>query len=401
MNVMLPTIVIQPGREGPINRNHPWIFSGSILETKGTPKEGDVVLVKDKKDTVLGVGLFGEGSLAVKIIGFQESNIETVIQRNLQLAVDLRKTLGFPNAETNMFRLVNGEGDFIPGLIIDLYNDSVVIQCHHVGIWNLKELIAKNIKSTLSKTLKIELDTIYCTFEGKFHQNSSLKDFNPEPVWLLGEKSKTIGLENKINFSVDWTAGQKTGFFLDQRENRELVKKLSCGKKVLNMCCYTGGFSISALAGEATLVHSVDVSEKAIDKLKENINLNFKDSVAHSTTTKDVFSFLENHTDEYDIVILDPPAFAKERGANRNALSGYKRLQKLGISKVKPGGLLLSFSCTQVISKSEFLQCLYEAVLESNRKSVNVLKELGAAPCHPTSIFHPEGRYLKGLLVSC
>jgi 23S rRNA (cytosine1962-C5)-methyltransferase len=385
-------VTLKPGKEQSLLRFHPWIFSGAIEKMSGKPEEGDLVTVYSSQDTFLALGHCQIGSIAVRVISFQEVAIDDEFWNNkLRQCYQLRKLLGLAeNPQNNVYRLVHGEGDGLPGLIIDIYDNIAVMQMHSVGMYLIREQLAKALKAIYGD----RLSGIYDKSEGTipFKANTGAKN-----GYVLGEGKPGTVLEYGNRFLVDWIEGQKTGFFIDQRENRKLVEDYSQGKRVLNVFGYTGGFSVYALRGGATLVHSVDSSEKAIEITNQNISLNFPDA-NHESFAVDAFDFLNNIEDPYDLIILDPPAFAKHQDALRNALQAYKRINANAMYKIKPGGILFTFSCSQVVSKEQFRQAVFSAAAMTKRE-VRILHQLTQPADHPVSIYHPEGEYLKGLVL--
>lgn len=388
-------ITLRKGKEEPLQRKHPWVFSGAIDKKPDTLQDGDPVQVVGADKEVLGIGFYSPSSISVKIIGFGKEagkrSVTELLAGHISNAIALRSTLGLlQDPDTNAFRLVNAEGDNLPGLIVDLYNDTAVIQAHSEGMHKVRHEIAKNISSHNDLTIR----NIVCTREG--HRSNG--DENPPLEPLLGEMPTLVMMrENGLQFYVDVARGQKTGFFLDQRNNRALIGSLCKDRKVLNVCSYTGGFSIYALSHGASEVTSLDLSKEALTLAEKNVALNGFSS-NHKIIARDCFEYLTNCPDHYDCIILDPPAFAKHRNATKNALNGYRSLNRLAIEKLAPRGILATFSCSQLISRDEFEQAAMSAAIESG-KDVKVLYKLSQAPCHPTSIFHPEGPYLKGLVL--
>lgn len=389
-------IQLKPKKEESLQRFHPWVFSGAIQRIEGKPAEGDLVEVLDSSRNFLAVGHYQIGSIAVRVVSFENVAIDDDFwNRKIQLAYAMRKSLGLiaPN-HNNTYRLVHGEGDSLPGLIVDVYDDTAVMQAHSIGMHEIREILAKAIVANVP-----EVKNVYYKSETTLPFKAAIE---PEDGYLIGdETSKLTALENGLEFHVDWLRGQKTGFFVDQRENRSLLERYSAGKSVLNMFCYTGGFSVYALRGGAQLVHSVDSSAKAIDLTDKNVEANFPNDPRHKSYAEDAFKYLNNlHTldQQYDLIILDPPAFAKHREALRNALKGYKRLNAKAFEQIKPGGILFTFSCSQVVSKEQFRLAVFSAAAESKR-NVRILHQLSQPADHPINIYHPEGEYLKGLVL--
>ena len=385
-------IILKPGKEQSVLRFHPWIFSGAIKRTEGNPAEGDLVEVYSANDQFLAIGHYQIGSITVRIISFEQVNIDSGFwYQKLQQAYQMRKTIGVAeNPQNNVFRLIHGEGDGLPGLIIDMYNDTAVMQMHSVGMFLIRQILAQTLKDLFGEKLKAVYDKSESTIP--FKANTGAKN-----EYVLGNSQPCEVLEYNNKFMVDWVEGQKTGFFIDQRENRKLVENYSKDRCVLNMFCYTGGFSVYAIRGGAKLVHSVDSSDKAIELTKQNVASNFADA-NHETFAEDAFEYLNKIDDKYDLIILDPPAFAKHHDALSNALQGYKRINAKAISKIKPGGIVFTFSCSQVVNKDQFRQAVFSGAAMSKR-SVRILHQLTQPADHPVSIYHPEGEYLKGLVL--
>ena len=389
------TVILKPKKEESLQRFHPWVFSGAIQHIEGKPAEGDLVEVLDNKRNFLAIGHYQIGSIAVRVISFDKEQIDDNFWcRKIQLAYAMRVSLGLVvPASNNTYRLVHGEGDSLPGLIVDVYDDTAVMQAHSVGMHETREALAKAIVENVP-----EVKNVYYKSETTLPYKA---DIAPEDGYLIGSDTKKyIGIENGLSFQMDWLKGQKTGFFVDQRENRSLLERYSAGKSVLNMFCYTGGFSVYAMRGGAQLVHSVDSSAKAIELTDKNIELNFPGDTRHSAFAEDAFKYLNNlHTldQQYDLIVLDPPAFAKHREALRNALKGYKRLNAKAFEQIKPGGILFTFSCSQVVTKDQFRLAVFSAAAESKR-NVRILHQLTQPADHPINIYHPEGEYLKGLV---
>lgn len=386
------TIVLKPKKEESLLRFHPWVFSGAIQRIEGKPAEGELVEVLDCNRNFLAIGHYQIGSIAVRVVSFQQQKInDNFWNRKIELAYIMRESIGLVSDANNTFRLVHGEGDSLPGLIVDVYDDTAVMQAHSVGMHETRETIAKAIVANVPG-----VKNVYYKSESTLPFKA---DITPEDGYLIGDDTKKyIGLENGLKFQMDWLRGQKTGFFVDQRENRSLLERYAAGKSVLNMFCYTGGFSVYAMRGGATLVHSVDSSAKAIELTDRNIELNFQGDNRHAAYAEDAFKYLNANEKKYDLIILDPPAFAKHRDAVRNALKGYKRLNARGFEAIKPGGILFTFSCSQVISKEQFRLAVFSAAAESKR-NVRILHQLSQPADHPINIYHPEGEYLKGLVL--
>ncbi len=390
------TIQLKPKKEESLQRFHPWVFSGAIQRIDGKPAEGELVEVQDSNRNFLAIGHYQIGSIAVRVISFENIRIdEEFWSRKIRLAYAMRKSLGLVSPDrNNTYRLVHGEGDSLPGLIVDVYDNTAVMQAHSIGMHEIRESLAKAIVANVP-----EVKNVYYKSETTLPFKAAIE---PEDGYLIGNvTSQFCALENGLQFNVDWLRGQKTGFFVDQRENRALLERYSAGKSVLNMFCYTGGFSVYAMRGGASLVHSVDSSAKAIDLTDKNIEINFGKDSRHQSFAEDAFKYLNNlHTlnQQYDLIILDPPAFAKHREALRNALKGYKRLNAKAFEQIKPGGILFTFSCSQVVTKDQFRLAVFSAAAESGR-NVRILHQLSQPADHPINIYHPEGEYLKGLVL--
>ena len=386
-------IILKSGKDDAVLRQHPWVFSGAIKKMHGDPQEGDIVDVYNNKDRFLACGHWQNGSIAVRIFSFQavEPDYDFWKLRLLQ-AYTMRKAIGLVDSKTtNVYRLVFAEGDSLPGLVIDFYYGAAVIQAHSIGMY----LLRKDFANALKEIYGDKLHTVYSKSKESLPKNLT---FEVENEFLLGDKEKTVVLENGNEFEVNWVNGQKTGFFIDQRFNRELVGKYSKGRKVLNTYCYTGGFSIYALKEGAALVHSVDSSAKAIDLTDNNVALNQFTSVQHQSFSIDTMSYLQSMEESYDLIILDPPAFAKHRDVRHKAVQGYKRLNAIAFKKIAPGGILFTFSCSQVVDRRLFESTIFAAAIQSGRK-IKILHHLSQPADHPASIYHPEGQYLKGLVL--
>lgn len=393
MSEKRPTIILKPGKEQSLMRLHPWVFSGAINSIPENVAEGDIVDVLSSRREYLATGHYQVGSIAVRVLSFSPiESTENFWKDKIQAAYLLREALGLTSGkETNVFRLVNAEGDGLPGLIIDFYNGVVVIQMHTVGMFLNREAIAEALKYVLGDKLTAIYDKSVSTLPFK-------AKIEPADGFMYGSGAENIVNENGLRFKIDWAEGQKTGFFVDQRDNRKLLETYSKGRKVLNTFCYTGGFSVYALRGGAELVHSVDSSAKAIDLARENISLNFKEMKKHESFVADVANFLRNYEQKYNLIILDPPAFAKHNNVLDNALQGYKRLNARAIEIIEPGGIIFTFSCSQVVSKENFRKSVFTAAANTGRQ-VKILHQLSQPPDHPVSIYHPEGEYLKGLVI--
>ncbi len=390
------TIQLKPKKEESLLRFHPWIFSGAIQRIEGKPSEGELVEVLDSNRNFLAIGHYQIGSIAVRVVSFDKVAIDDAFwAKKIKNAYAMRQSLGLVIPEhNNTYRLIHGEGDLLPGLIVDVYRDTAVMQAHSVGMHETREIIARAIVTHVP-----EVKNVYYKSETTLPYKA---DITPEDGYLIGEEtSELTAAENGLQFHVDWLRGQKTGFFVDQRENRSLLERSSAGKSVLNMFCYTGGFSVYALRGGAQVVHSVDSSAKAIDLTDKNVELNFPNDTRHKSYAEDAFKYLNNlHTleQQYDLIVLDPPAFAKHREALRNALKGYKRLNAKAFEQIKPGGIVFTFSCSQVVTKDQFRLAVFSAAAESKR-NVRILHQLSQPADHPINIYHPEGEYLKGLVL--
>ena len=376
-----------------MKRFHPWVFSGAIAKIEGEPEEGEVVDVYTSKKEFIACGHYQIGSIAVRVLSFVQETIDRAFwKRRLGVALDLRRSLNLvDNPQNNTCRLVHGEGDNLPGLIVDVYGKTAVMQAHSAGM----HVDRLEIAEALSEVMEGIVENIYYKSETTLPFKA---DLGPENGFIKGGSPENIALENGLKFHVDWLKGQKTGFFVDQRENRHLLERYSKGRNVLNMFCYTGGFSFYAMRGGANLVHSVDSSAKAIDLTNKNVELNFPGDPRHEAFAEDAFKYLDRMGDQYDLIILDPPAFAKHRDALRNALRGYSKLNAKAFEKIKPGGILFTFSCSQVVDKKDFRNAVFTAAAQSGR-SVRILHQLTQPGDHPVNIYHPEGEYLKGLVL--
>ena len=396
---MYKTIYLKKGKEESLGRFHPWIFSGAIHHIEGRPEEGDVVRILSADGRFLAVGHVQIGSIAVRVLSFEDITIDrTFWLQRLRAAYDVRKSIFRQwtvdnEQKTNAFRLVHGEGDGLPGLVIDVYDRTAVMQAHSVGMHVSRHEIA----DALGEVLDGIIDNIYYKSETTLAYKASEDGGNGFLKGSLATASD-IATENGLRFHVDWLGGQKTGFFVDQRENRALLERYSQGRKVLNMFCYTGGFSFYAMRGGAELVHSVDSSSRAIDITRANVELNFPRDTRHEAFAEDAFKYLDRMGDQYDLIILDPPAFAKHKDALRNALMGYRKLNAKAFEKIRPGGILFTFSCSQVVTKDNFRTAVFTAAAMSGRR-VRILHQLTQPADHPVSIYHPEGEYLKGLVL--
>ena len=387
-------VFLKPGKEDSLRRFHPWVFSGALARVEGEPEEGEVVNVYTSKKEFIACGHYQIGSIAVRVLSFKQETIDADFwKRRLQVAKDLRVALGLiGNPKNNTYRLVHGEGDNLPGLIIDVYDHTAVMQAHSAGMHMDRLAIADALDAVMGDVVQ----HIYYKSETTLPYKADL--VATENGFLKGGSPENVAMENGLLFHVDWLKGQKTGFFVDQRENRALLERYAHGRSVLNMFCYTGGFSFYAMRGGAKLVHSVDSSAKAIDLTNENVKLNFPGDDRHQAYAEDAFKYLDRMGDQYDLIILDPPAFAKHRDALRNALRGYTKLNAKAFEKIRPGGILFTFSCSQVVSKQDFRNAVFTAAAQSGR-SVRILHQLTQPGDHPVNIYHPEGEYLKGLVL--
>ncbi len=387
-------VFLKPGKEDSLRRFHPWVFSGALARVEGEPEEGEVVDVYTSKKEFIACGHYQIGSIAVRVLSFKQETIDADFwKRRLQVAKDLRVALGLiGNPKNNTYRLVHGEGDNLPGLIIDVYDHTAVMQAHSAGM-HMDRLV---IADALAEVMGDVVQHIYYKSETTLPYKADL--VATENGFLKGGSPENVAMENGLLFHVDWLKGQKTGFFVDQRENRALLERYARGRSVLNMFCYTGGFSFYAMRGGAKLVHSVDSSAKAIDLTNENVKLNFPGDNRHQAYAEDAFKYLDRMGDQYDLIILDPPAFAKHRDALRNALRGYTKLNAKAFEKIRSGGILFTFSCSQVVSKQDFRNAVFTAAAQSGR-SVRILHQLTQPGDHPVNIYHPEGEYLKGLVL--
>jgi 23S rRNA (cytosine1962-C5)-methyltransferase len=386
-------IILKKGKEYSIERFHPWIFSGAIQKMEGSVTDGCWVEVLNFKNKTLGFGHYQNGSIAVRMVSFGEQvPAENFWETKLSNALKMRNNSGLPAIDTDAFRLIHGEGDGLPGLIIDYYNGAAVLQAHDVGMHNDRQKIAQALAAVLGESLKTVYYKSHGTLPGK------LRDAQQDEYLYGSSIAAHAVTENGNKFLIDWEEGQKTGFFLDQRENRKLLGDFSKGKKVLNTFCYTGGFSVYALHAGAELVHSVDASEKAIALTRKNLELNGYDPNIHACFAEDTFDFLKDKQNEYDVIVLDPPAFAKHRDARHQAVKGYQRLNTEAMKKIKPGGIIFTFSCSQVVDRQLFYDTIVSAAIQASRQ-IKVLHHLSQPADHPVSIFHPEGEYLKGLVL--
>jgi 23S rRNA (cytosine1962-C5)-methyltransferase len=385
-------VILKSGKDASLFRFHPWVFSGAIKKIKGEVQEGDIVEVVNNKFEFLGLGHYQIGSIAVRVFSFENEIIDLDFWKGkIESAYHYRKSIGLIDPErTNIYRLMHAEGDGIPGLIIDVYNDTAIMQFHSIGMYLQKEQLAQIIVDIIP-----EVTAVYDKSEATMPQKAEIK---AQDGFVIGKSEAQFALENGLKFYIDWFTGQKTGFFIDQRDNRKLLGSYAKGRKVLNMFGYTGGFSVYALAEGAELVHSVDASAKAIDLTNKNMIENFPDAKNHDAFAEDAFKFMSNIKDQYDLIILDPPAFAKHQNVLHNALQGYKRLNQVALEQISKGGILFTFSCSQVVSKENFRKSVFAAAANAKRK-VRILHQLTQPIDHPVNIFHPEGEYLKGLVL--
>lgn len=384
-------IHLKRGREKSVQRFHPWLFSGAIHKIDGNPKEGSPVEVLDSEENVLGVGYYGSGSIAVRFLSFRNEDIsgQSFWNKAIKRANDRRVNLEIENPKTNCFRLVHGEGDNIPGLILDFYDGVVIFQAHNAGIYTFKDQIVEAIKTVLGQNLK-----------AIFHKpkEHSIDDSIPPIGFWFGDAEPSVILENGFEFGADWMEGQKTGFFIDQRDNRALIMRYAKGRKVLNTFCFTGGFSVYAAAAGAIEVASVDISQPAVNACKQNLINNGFENFAQGCETADSFNVLKDSGDKFDLMVLDPPSFAKSMKNKGQATKGYRRLNLLALQKIKPGGIIFTFSCTQVVDRQLFEDTVFAAAIESGR-NVKILHRMGQPADHAINFFHPESEYLKGLVL--
>ncbi len=385
-------IILKSGKEQSIRRYHPWIFSGAIKKIYGEPLEGDIVTLFDNQDNFLAVGHYQPGSIAVRILSFENIEPDTEFFRErIRSAIEFRRSIGLiDNNSVNVFRLVHGEGDNLPGLIVDYFNGVIVMQSHSVGMYRIR----KEIAGILSELLGNRIKAVYDKSESTIPFKAGIAATNE---FIYGDSEPVIVTENGFRFKIDWTTGQKTGFFIDQRENRKLLSEFTKDRSVLNMFGYTGGFSVYAMK-DARQVHSVDSSVSATQLADENIRLNFGDDSRHRSFQVDAFEFLNDIRARYDLIILDPPAFAKHNNVLANALQGYKRLNIKAIEQIKPGGIIFTFSCSQVVTRENFRKSVFAAAANTGR-SVRILHQMSQPPDHPVNIYHPESEYLKGLVL--
>lgn len=390
---MYKTVHLKKGKEESLKRFHPWIFSGAIHHLDEDISEGEIVRVVTFIGDFIAIGHYQIGSIAVRVLSFQDIHVdETFWEARLGSALVMRRGIGMAdNPQNNTYRLVHGEGDNLPGLIIDCYGKTAVMQAHSVGMHNNRFDICK----ALIEIMGDRIEQVYYKSETTLPYKAEL---GQENGFIYGSTEEDIAIENGLKFHVDWLKGQKTGFFIDQRENRSLLEHYAKGRSVLNMFCYTGGFSVYAMRGQAKLVHSVDSSAKAVELTNQNIALNFPQDTRHEAFCEDAFKYLDTHDGKYDLIVLDPPAFAKHRSTLRNALKGYTRLNVKGFQQIKSGGILFTFSCSQVVTKEQFRNAVFTAAAQAGRK-VRILHQLHQPADHPINIYHPEGEYLKGLVL--
>ena len=393
MNNNITTLRLRRGKEESLDRFHPWVFSGALVAMPDNIDEGDLVYVETSDGRRIGTGHFQIGSIAVRMLTFGDEPIdEAFYGKRLAEAMKLRRALGLVRPDNDAYRLVHGEGDFLPGLVIDVYGPTAVIQAHSPGMHFVRDIIARQLVALPDTGIR----NVYYKSETTLPYKAHL---DPQNQYIIGAAENDIATENGLRFRIDWLRGQKTGFFVDQRDNRSLLEHYSRGRKVLNMFCYTGGFSVYAMRGGATEVCSVDSSAKAITLTDANIELNFPGDTRHKAVAEDAFKFLDNiRQDAYDLIILDPPAFAKHRSALRNALRGYQRLNAKAFEKIASGGIIFTFSCSQAVSKEQFRLAVFSAAAQTGRK-VRILHQLTQPADHPVNIYHPEGEYLKGLIL--
>ena len=390
----IPTLRLRRGKEESLDRLHPWVFSGALTEMPRDIDEGTVVRVAAADGRLIGVGHFQIGSIAVRMLDFADTSIdEAFYAGRLNDAYALRRALGLQRPDNTAFRLVHGEGDFLPGLVVDIYGDTAVLQAHSPGMHFARDIIARE----LTRLPGAGIANVYYKSETTLPFKARL---DPQNDYIIGSYSGNVATENGLKFHIDWLRGQKTGFFVDQRDNRALLGRMAAGRRVLNMFCYTGGFSVYAMAGGATEVVSVDSSAKAVTLTEANVKLNFPDTdTRHRAVAEDAFKHLDAmQRGAYDLIVLDPPAFAQHRSALHNALQGYRRLNARAFEKIAPGGILFTFSCSQAVSREQFRVAVFSAAAQSRRR-VRILHQLTQPADHPVSIYHPEGEYLKGLVL--
>lgn len=386
-------VYLRKGKEQSLDRFHPWVFSGAIAHVDDGVDEGEVVNVFSSDGRFIAVGHYQIGSISVRVLSFDDCDIDSKFwSASLKGALEMRIALGLADSSAgDTYRLVHGEGDFLPGLVIDVYGKTAVMQAHSVGMHMMRNDIARELMAVMGG----RIDNIYYKSETTLPFKAEL---GQEDGFICGGSADNVAVENGLKFYVDWLKGQKTGFFIDQRDNRSLLEHYSAGRNVLNMFCYTGGFSVYAMRGGAASVHSVDSSAKAIELTEKNVELNFPSHERHAAYCEDAFKYLDKVADKYNLIILDPPAFAKHRGALHNALKGYTRLNAKALEKIQPGGMLFTFSCSQVVTKDNFRNAVFTAATVARRK-VRILHQLHQPADHPINIYHPEGEYLKGLVL--
>ncbi len=389
----ITTLFLRRGKSESLKRFHPWVFSGAIAGANGKLNEGDIVRIVSNENELMGYGHYQIGSIAVRMLTFKEEKIDHAFWvTRLSEALRLRKALQLTGrADNNIYRLVHGEGDRLPGLVIDVYGKTAVMQAHSVGMHMSREQIA----DALIEASEGLIENVYYKSETTLPFKA---DLHQENGFLRGHDEGNVAVENGLKFHIDWLRGQKTGFFVDQRENRSLLEHYAKGRNVLNMFCYTGGFSVYAMRGGANLVHSVDSSAKAIDLTRANAEMNFPGDARHEAFAEDAFKFLEQDGSNCDLIVLDPPAFAKHKDALPRALKGYTRLNAIAFRKIKPGGIVFTFSCSQAVNKDQFRLAVFTAAAQSGRH-VRILHQLHQPADHPINIYHPEGEYLKGLVL--
>ena len=390
----MTSIYLKRGKDESLRRYHPWIFSGAIHHIDGKVAEGDVVDVYDAEHAYICTGHYQIGSITVRVLTFEKRDIdESFYAERIGEALAVRRSIGLVRADNNTYRLVHGEGDFLPGLVIDIYNRTAVVQAHSVGMHVHREMIAKAIVTVFGN----DVTSVFYKSETTLPFKA---DLGQENGFLIGgTEIDNIAIENGLKFHIDWLGGQKTGFFVDQRDNRSLIEHYAKGRRLLNMFCYTGGFSVYAMRGGAVKVDSVDASAKAVELVNQNMELNFPGDTRHAAYAQDAFAFLDKmEKSAYDLIILDPPAFAKHRDAVRAALKGYTRLNARAMEKIEKGGLLFTFSCSQAVDKDHFRAAVFTAATQAHRR-VRILHQLHQPADHPINIYHPEGEYLKGLVL--
>ncbi len=392
MHVHYPEVILKPGKDQSLKRFHPWVFSGAIAKLPEGLQEGDLVLVRNADSKIMGVGHFQIGSIQIRMLSFTEVEVSRAFWRDkLSSALSRRRAVGLlDRLDHDMYRLVHGEGDGLPGLVVDIYGQLAVVQCHSVGFFHVRSIIAELLMELLPS-----LQAVY----DKSAQSLPFKaPIDPQDSYLIGGPQVWVAQEYGNKYQIEVEEGQKTGFFIDQRENRTLLQSMAEGRKVLNTFSYTGGFSVAALQGGATEVHSVDSSQKAIALAEKNVQMNFPDNPPHKAIVADVFKFIKKIKNQYDLIVLDPPAFAKHRKVLPQALKGYRSINQQAFEQIKPGGILFTFSCSQVVSKDDFRRAVFTGAAIS-RREVKIIHQLNQPPDHPVNIFHPEGDYLKGLVL--